>query len=168
MAAHGEKILESHALGGNSRIVRERRWDSGANPTTGPWSSEVWARGRPPSARPAKGLSQNSQCLTCRTRPLLAGHSGRLRDPFDVDAIDLSYFGSLRRRHLNHALVELGLDLGVINGIRRSQRALKSTVSAFGKTVVVVFLLLSRLLLTLDGEDAIRQGDGQVGLIDTW
>jgi hypothetical protein len=85
----------------------------------------------------------------------------------DLDlALCLNGLRLLGGGHLEHTRFELRRDFCFTNRVWHPYPALESPEAALAAIVVITFLLLSLLLLALDGQQPIRERDGDVLLVD--
>ena len=66
--------------------------------------------------------------------------------------------GFLAAVTLSTPLSNFALDLGVVDGLGKTDGALKAAEAALGEVIALAFLLLLLLLLALNGENAVGEG----------
>src|SRR5215212_9447626 len=80
-----------------------------------------------------------------------------LRGPFD---------GSTLHGHLQHPVLEAGVDLALVGALRQRHTATERTVAALPDMVATALLFFVDLVLTGNGQDPVLQGDVHILLLE--
>src|SRR5215207_6853109 len=83
-----------------------------------------------------------------------------------LDALGGLFDGSSLDPHLEHSVLEAGVDLALVRALRQRHAPSERTVAALPDVVVTTLLFLVGLVLTGDGQDPVLQGDVHILLLE--
>src|SRR5215211_1083724 len=83
-----------------------------------------------------------------------------------LDALRGLFDGSSLHPHLQHSVLEAGMDLALVRALRQRHAASERTVTALPDMVVTTLLLLVDLVLPRDRQDPVLQGDVHILLLE--
>src|SRR5215204_3098926 len=86
--------------------------------------------------------------------------------PLYLDALGGLFDGSSLDPHLEHSVLEAGVDLALVRALRQRHAPSERTVAALPDVVVTTLLFLVGLVLTGDGQDPVLQGDVHILLLE--
>jgi hypothetical protein len=83
-----------------------------------------------------------------------------------LDALRGLFYSSSLHTHLEHSVLEAGVDLALVRALRQRHAAAEGTVTALPDVVVTTLLFLIGLVLTRDGQHPVLQGDVHILLLE--
>src|ERR671912_186343 len=83
-----------------------------------------------------------------------------------LDALGDLFYGSSLDSHLQHSLLEAGVDLALVRALRQRHAPAEGTVTALPDVVVTTLLFLIDLVLTGDGQEPVLQRDVHILLLE--
>src|SRR5215212_2876790 len=83
-----------------------------------------------------------------------------------LDALGGLLDGGALHGHLQHSVLEAGVDLALIGALRQRHAAAEGTVAALPNVVTTTLLFLVDLVLAGDCQDSVLQGDVHILLLD--
>src|SRR5215208_5186789 len=83
-----------------------------------------------------------------------------------LDALGGLFDGSSLDPHLEHSVLEAGVDLALVRALRQRHAPSERTVAALPDVVVTTILFLIDLVLPGDGQDSVLKGDVHILLLE--
>src|SRR5215207_11611905 len=83
-----------------------------------------------------------------------------------LDALGGLLDGGALHGHLQHSVLEAGVDLALVGALRQRHASTEGTVAALPNMVTTAFLFLVDLVLAGDRQEPVLQGDVHVLLLD--